>query len=74
MLKGFKFDVSADASSPNEVAKEITAIKTAVRLILAKLPTGEQADIIQNMLNSPDPKVKGLGAMLNKFRNLHLPY
>ena len=73
MQKDFKFDMTADASTPTSTAQELMAIKAALGFILAKLPSDAQLDVIQNLSNIPDAKAKDLASILNQFRNLHLP-
>ncbi|HDC4526146.1 TPA: hypothetical protein O8U08_001506 [Enterobacter cloacae] len=73
MQKDFKFEMKADASTPNVTAQELMAIKSALGFILAKFPSDAQSDVIQNLINIPDPKSKDLASLLNQFRNLHSP-
>lgn len=71
MLKDLNFNLTADASSPESTAKELMAIKMALGLILAKLPSDSQNEIVQNLIDIPAPEAKDLGTILNQFKHIH---
>lgn len=73
MLRDFNFNVSADASSSESVARELMAIKAALGFILAKLPAEAQNQVVQNMLEIPNDQAKDLGTILNQFKHIHQP-
>lgn len=73
MPRDFNFNVDADASSPDSVARELMAIKAALGFILAKLPPDAQNQVVQNMLDIPNTQAKDLGAFLNQFKHIHQP-